>query len=162
EGGTDYSLVVTRNVEFDTEGNDTVPTAQPLLTPETSGRRWAMGSLASSRIDHSGGFSSPFDLVANGSTEFTNTVAQLTDGGGGVGSVFSRNTVSVANFDTGFTFQMTPGTFPMADGITFTIQSAGNTALGGSGNGMGYVGIAPSVAITFDTFDPYFFGSISH
>jgi FG-GAP-like repeat/Bacterial pre-peptidase C-terminal domain/FG-GAP repeat len=45
--GTDYSVVVTRNAEFDTENNDTTSTAQDLIGPEVSARRWAMGSIDS-------------------------------------------------------------------------------------------------------------------
>jgi hypothetical protein len=45
--GTDYSLVVTRNAEFDTEGNDTTSTAQDLISPEVSAQRWVMGSIDS-------------------------------------------------------------------------------------------------------------------
>ena len=49
---------------------------------------------------------------------------------GEAGSVFSQVAVPIAGFDTTFTFQMVAGTVPMADGITFTIQGAGNSALG--------------------------------
>jgi hypothetical protein len=58
--------------------------------------------------------------------------------------------VSVAKFTTDFSFQLIN---PNADGITFTLQAAGPTALGASGGGLGYMGIAPSVAIKFDLFN---------
>jgi hypothetical protein len=38
------------------------------------------------------------------------------------------------------------------DGFAFVIQNSSGTALGGSGNGLGYDGIANSVAVEFDTF----------
>jgi hypothetical protein len=41
----------------------------------------------------------------------------------------------------------------MGDGITFTIQSNSPAALGASGGGLGYAGIANSVAVKFDTFN---------
>ena len=43
--GTDYSLVVTRNADFDTEANDSFATAQDLVGPEMDSRRWAMGAI---------------------------------------------------------------------------------------------------------------------
>jgi hypothetical protein len=39
-----------------------------------------------------------------------------------------------------------------ADGITFTVQSQGPTALGSFGGGMGYLGIAPSLGVEIDTW----------
>jgi hypothetical protein len=40
-----YSVVVTRNAEFDTERNGSIGTAQDLLVPEVGGRRWVMGAI---------------------------------------------------------------------------------------------------------------------
>lgn len=39
-----------------------------------------------------------------------------------------------------------------ADGVTFTLQNIGTSALGGSGGGMGYDGLSPSVAAAFKTY----------
>jgi hypothetical protein len=79
---------------------------------------------------------------------------QLTDGGATENaSVFALNAVSVASFSTQFNFQIVGGTTPTADGMTFTIQGVANTALGGSGGGLGYAGIAKSVAIKFDLYN---------
>src|SRR5207248_5916901 len=67
------------------------------------------------------------------------SVAELTDGNfGEAGSVFLNNRVGVTNFTTTFTFKMTPGTIPMADGMAFVIQGVGPTALGPPGGGLGY------------------------
>jgi hypothetical protein len=73
--------------------------------------------------DHTGGFANS-DLNANGSAAFSGTTLRLTNGGGGqAGSVFSKNQVNITNFNTTFTFQPRPGSNPIADGMTFTIQS---------------------------------------
>jgi hypothetical protein len=89
-------------------------------------------------------------------------VARLTDGGGGeAGSVFTTSRVTVANFNTTFTFRMHDGTTPSADGMTFVIQSNSPTALGFTGGGLGYgsdtpngpQGIPNSIAIKFDLFN---------
>ncbi|HEY0066676.1 MAG TPA: T9SS type A sorting domain-containing protein [Flavisolibacter sp.] len=47
-----------------------------------------------------------------------------------------------------------------ADGIGFLLQSAGTTALGNSGAGLGYHGIAPSVVVEFDTYSNDFVSDI--
>ncbi len=73
--------------------------------------------------DHSGGFSTS-QLTANGSASFQGTTLQLTDGNATeAGSVFSNTQINITNFTTTFTFSMTPGSSPMADGMTFTIQN---------------------------------------
>jgi hypothetical protein len=115
-------------------------------------------------VDHSGGFADHSDLTANGSVIFTGTAAQLTSGAQGVfnqaGSIFSTSRVDVTSFVTSFTFQMTAGSDPVGNGITFTIQGSGPNALGPSGGGLGYGpdtpntgvrGIRNSVAIKFKT-----------
>jgi hypothetical protein len=90
------------------------------------------------------------------------TVVELTDGGfTEAGGAFLSNRVGVENFTTTFTFQMTPGTSPMADGMAFVIQGDGPTALGPPGGGLGYgadfaggpLGLLRSVAIKFDIFN---------
>src|SRR5207248_7566185 len=90
------------------------------------------------------------------------SVAELTDGNfGEAGSVFLNNRVGVTNFTTTFTFKMTPGTIPMADGMAFVIQGDGPAALGPPGGGLGYgsdhiggsLGLPHSMAIKFDIYD---------
>src|SRR5262249_7783502 len=72
--------------------------------------------------DHSGGFT---QLTPNGSTVFNGSTIQLTDGGfGEASSAFANTPVNVTNFTTVFSFSMVPGTNPMADGMTFTIQNS--------------------------------------
>src|SRR5262249_21067488 len=54
------------------------------------------------------------------------SILELTDGGGGeAGGAFLSNRVGVMNFTTNFTFQVTPGTDPLADGMAFDIQADG-------------------------------------
>ena len=50
-------------------------------------------------------------------------------------------------FVTDFTFQLVD---PNADGFTFVIQGGAPTALGGSGDALGYGGMKDSVALKFD------------
>jgi hypothetical protein len=97
-------------------------------------------------------------LQFNGHTKLNGTRLQLTDGGQGeASSAWFTTAVNVQSFTTDFTFQLTT---PNADGMTFTIQNAGVTALGLSGGGLGYgsslcgntTGIATSVAVKFDLF----------
>jgi hypothetical protein len=86
---------------------------------------WTFNNGATTTIDHSAGFASNADLTANGSATFAGTSAQLTDSGFfEAGSIFTSARVNVTNFSTTFTFLQQPGTFPMADGMTFCIQNA--------------------------------------
>jgi hypothetical protein len=119
-------------------------------------------SFRAGAIDHSGGFASNADLQRNGNANFVGTVARLTDGGTGqAGSVFSKARVGIGKFASSFTFQIRPGTSPMADGMTFTIQGNGPDALGPSGGGLGYGpdqpgparGIRNSICVKFDLYD---------
>ena len=84
----------------------------------------------------------------NGSTDLDDFRLQLTNGGlNEAGSAFFATPVNIQQFTTTFTFQLSN---PSADGITFTIQNDGPTALGTDGGGLGYAGMPNSVAIKFD------------
>ena len=109
-------------------------------------------------INFGTGFSST-GLTLNGSATLNGTRLRLTDGGDTeAGSAFYRTRVSVTNFTTDFSFQLTS---PAADGITFTLQGVGPTALGPGGGGLGYGpdtaggagGISHSVAVKFDLYN---------
>jgi hypothetical protein len=87
----------------------------------------------------------------NGSTDLDDFRLQLTNGGlDEAGSAFYGSPVNVQAFTTDFTFQLSN---PAGDGITFTIQNVGPSALGSFGAGLGYATIPQSVAIKFDIFN---------
>jgi len=74
------------------------------------------------------------------------------------GSAFSTTQVNASDFSTVFQFRLSDrggivdgSGHPGADGFTFTLQTVANTA-GGSGGGLGYQGLSPSIAVEFDTF----------
>jgi hypothetical protein len=126
----------------------------PLGLTAVAGLLAGAGLANAGPLDFSNGFGNGAGLTANGSAMFVAGAAQLTDGGPvEAGSVFANTSVSVTDFTAHFTFQLVPGTIPIADGITFTIQSNSPTALGASGGGLGYAGISNSVAVKFDTFN---------
>ena len=88
-------------------------------------------------------------------------VLRLTNNLGQSGSAFLTNSINLANqasFSTFFTFNIShpmgisDGDGQGADGIVFVVQTVSNTA-GGSGGGIGYLGINNSVGIEFDTWD---------
>ncbi|HXN99563.1 MAG TPA: chitobiase/beta-hexosaminidase C-terminal domain-containing protein, partial [Candidatus Acidoferrales bacterium] len=106
------------------------------------------------------GFSAPGCMRFNGSTDLDDSRLQLTNGGQNeAGSAFCTIPQNITNFTTDFTFQLSDA---QADGITFTIQnsSAGASALGPAGGGLGYgpdtpggsPGISNSVAVKYDLF----------
>ena len=84
----------------------------------------------------------------NGSTGLDGSRLQLTNNRDyEAASAFYSTPVSISAFTTNFSFQLSN---PNADGITFTIQGVGPTALGGDDPNLGYGGIKNSVAIKFD------------
>jgi hypothetical protein len=100
-------------------------------------------------IDYSLGFSQAEGPVQfNGSTDLDDFRLQLTNGKlNETGSAFFTTPVNIQSFTTDFTFQLSN---PVADGLTFTIQNVGPTALGKGGSGLGYQGLTNSLAIKFD------------
>ena len=102
-------------------------------------------------VDFSQGFTfADGPMKFNGSIDLDDFRLQLTDGGQSeAGSAFYATPVNIQQFTTNFTFQLSN---PGGDGITFTIQGDGPTALGGSGGNLGYGGIPKSVAVKFDIY----------
>jgi hypothetical protein len=113
-------------------------------------------------IDYSGGFGGSLTgLQFNGNADVIGSRAELTaNEDNQAGSFFSSTPVNVSQFSTTFTFQQSGGS-QIADGMTFTIQSQGVTALGSSGGGLGYgtdgsnggAVITNSIAIKFDVYN---------
>ena len=109
------------------------------------------------------GFASVSGLKLNGSAVHNDdSRLQLTTGSPfQAGSFWWATPVSIKHFVTDYTFQLS-GSAPIADGITFTIQAVGPTALGYYGGGLGYggsdhlngpAGIGSSVALKFDVYN---------
>ena len=119
----------------------------------------ASATAAAPAINFGSGFAgSQSQLALNGSAAISGSYLQLTNGQTGeASSAYFSTPVSVAQFSTQFTFQLTNAN---ADGFTFTIQNDGTTALGGGGGGLGYGagstggtgGIPNSVAVKFDLY----------
>lgn len=109
-------------------------------------------------VDFGAGFTAT-GLQRNGSAALSGTRLRLTNGGlHQAASAFFTTPVSVQSFTSDFSFQLTS---PGADGITFTLQGIGPTALGPDGGGLGYgpdsrsgsPGIGRSVAVKFDLYN---------
>lgn len=97
----------------------------------------------------------PADMVANGSARFVDGVARLTNAPWQAGSAFTVVPVDIRGFRTTFTCRVTPIpglATPPADGLTFTLQGIGPTALGNRAGYLGYAGIGRSVAVKLDTW----------
>jgi Legume lectin domain/Chitobiase/beta-hexosaminidase C-terminal domain len=99
-------------------------------------------------------------MALNGSATLNGTRLRLTDGGGGeAAGAWYNSPVNIQQFTTNFSFQITPGSNPTADGFTFAIQGNNTAAIGPAGGALGY-GNGPggalsqkSIAIKFDLYD---------
>jgi len=98
-------------------------------------------------INYGSGLSSQ-GLALNGTATMNGSRLRLTDGGSGeIAAAWYTTKVNIQAFTQDFSFQLSN---PYADGITFTIQNAGTTAIGGGGGWLGYAPITPSIAVKFD------------
>jgi hypothetical protein len=124
---------------------------------------YAIGPAAPA-ISFPNGFAAALSTMTfNGSTGLDDSRLQLTDGGlNEASSAFFNSPVNIQSFTTDFTMQLSN---PAGDGMTFTIQNVGPTALGPAGGGLGYgpdspttpdpspnTPIAHSIAVKFDFF----------
>jgi hypothetical protein len=66
------------------------------------------------------------------------------------------------SFVAEFTVWLDPGWSTSSGGIAFVVQAAGPFALGSSGDGLGYAGIAPSVAVELDVQQGYYDADANH
>jgi hypothetical protein len=131
------------------------------VSPTAESLSNVVGDWVGSSIDHStpasGGFTNKTDLTLNGSAMVPppdQPLIELTNLPSQAGSFFSNTRIAVAGFTTSFSVRLHEGSQPSyADGFTFVLQANSPTALGQAGGGIGYQGIANSVAIKFDTYD---------
>jgi hypothetical protein len=124
--------------------------ANPVVTLQGTGISPG-GTVTSFNFSHA--FQGAQGLIQfNGTTALDHTWLELTNFGlyFEAGSAFYNAPVNVQSFTTDFTFNLSN---PTADGLTFTIQNAGPTALGTDGAGLGYASIPKSVAIKFDLYN---------
>jgi hypothetical protein len=99
-------------------------------------------------------------MTLNGKATLNGTRLRLTDGGASeASSAWYGSQINIQKFTTNFSFQITGGTSPTADGFAFVIQGNNSTALGPAGGGLGYgpagqggTGIGNSVAVKFDLY----------
>ena len=159
--GTTYYYVVT--AVDPQSASPTDPTAESARSAEVSAVARPLGP----NISFGSGFTIATGLTLNGSAAISGANLELTNGGKSeAGSAFDDTAETITTFSTQFTFQITPGSNPTADGFTFTIQNTGINALGPSGGGLGYgldsatgassspnTPIAKSVAIKFDLYN---------
>jgi hypothetical protein len=111
------------------------------------------GATVGGVVDHSNGFGNAVDLSANGNAIFAENAARLTGADLQTGSVFANTLLTITKFSTTFLVRLHEGTQPdYADGFAFVLQANTPTALGQGLGGLGYQGIANSVAIKFGTF----------
>ena len=103
-------------------------------------------------IDFGNGFTLD-SLTLTGPAAVNNGSLQLTqDQASQASSAFYPTAMSTTQFSTNFAFQLLD---PLADGITFTIQGDKPNAVGSSGTGLGYQGIAKSIALKFGSSRRY-------
>ena len=113
---------------------------------------WTYDNGSVHTIDHSAGFADHSDLTNNGSATYIGTLARLTAAQNSqAGSIFSTAPVDITNFTTTFTFQMTAGSNPIADGLTFTVQNAP----GGVDYGESVLSLSPGDLAVQDYFTPF-------
>ncbi len=109
-------------------------------------------------------FSGTAGLTLNGNAAQAGNVLRVTpELTNQSGSAFSTTAVPLTNqnsFSTYFQFRISrptqnlfgDGDGPGADGLVFVVQTVSNS-VGGLGGGIGYLGIANSVGVEFDTYD---------
>jgi hypothetical protein len=130
-----------------------VPTGPPLIAGYAAITVVPAGPAAGQSVDFGTGFAGS-NLVQNGSARVADSRLQLTKAAYQAGSAYYPFPVDVRGFTTSFRFQVGDAPFGRyGDGLTFVLQNADMTAVGGAGGGLGYQGIRRSVAVKFDLVD---------
>jgi Chitobiase/beta-hexosaminidase C-terminal domain/Legume lectin domain/Abnormal spindle-like microcephaly-assoc'd, ASPM-SPD-2-Hydin len=157
--GATYYYVVTavgengQQSSYSNQGTVTIPSSSTPSPPPTSPPASVAGFTAGT-------------MLLNGHAILNGTRLRLTDGGTNEASSAWYNTpMNIQQFTANFSFQITGGTSPTADGFAFVIQGGSGSALGPSGGGLGYgpdnvadpsaspnKPIENSVAIKFDLY----------
>jgi hypothetical protein len=135
-----------------------IATSNGLSNSPVASSTYVIGPAAPA-INFPNGFAAALaSMTFNGGTTLDDSRLQLTSGGlNEASSAFFNAPVNIQSFTTDFTVQLSNA---IADGMTFTIQNVGPTALGPAGGGLGYGpaaqggtgGIVNSVAVKFDFF----------
>ncbi len=133
-----------------TETVKAIAVVQGYGTSAVGSATYTIGAQPPPVVNYSSGFASAAGLSVVDGAKVTSGALELTDGGHSETTATWYSTpVNVQSFTTNFTFQISPAS---GDGFTFTIQNAGGNAVGSLGGGLGYAGIASSVAVKFDLF----------
>src|SRR5205807_1139680 len=107
-----------------------VAAVNPAGASANHGRVSATTTAIATVINYGSGFISS-GLQLNGNATLNGTRLRVTDGGGNeAASVWYNTPVNVQSFTTNFSFQITGGTSPTADGFAFVIQDGLSSALG--------------------------------
>ncbi len=112
-------------------------------------------------------FSSVAGLTLNGNAAQAGNVLRLVPNiDTQAGTAFLTSAVSFdasTGFSTSFKFNVATAAGDPTDGFSFMLQNdaAGASALGAAGQGLGYVGLAPSVAVVFRGRNPNLIGVIT-
>jgi hypothetical protein len=110
-------------------------------------------------------FSNVSALTINGNASQQGNVLQLVPATAGqAGTAYETAPIAFdasTGFSTSFEFDVTTDPNNPTDGFTFLLQSMGLTAVGGTGQGSGYVGVTPSVAVLFRGRGPSFIGVVT-
>ncbi len=142
-----------------TETVEALAVASGFFSSNVSSASYTIGSAVTA-VNLGSGFA-PGAMVLNGNATLNSTRLRITDGNANeASSAWYASPVNITHFTTSFSFQITGGTNPQADGFAFVIQNNSTTALGPLGGGLGYgpdtptgtPGIPNSVAVKFDLY----------
>ena len=106
-------------------------------------------------------FKNSTDIIINSSAKLKGTTIRLVPSSPNLaGSIFNKQPITISNgFDSEFSFRFTNGYNDVADGspagadgIAFVIQATNPGYYGKTGGGIGYSGIANSIAVEFDDY----------